>query len=98
MKPIPICNPQTNHPKPIIYKFPKRTNKPIKLGETDFIMDTQPSPKLLKYGFNQTMENLDIVDLTSNPYYRAGLNFDFDRTDPQSIKEKVKKEFGSTDD
>src|SRR5208282_4163115 len=79
---------------PIIYKFPKRINKGIKLLETDFIFDTEPSPKLIKYGFNQIVEKLDIASITNNPYYKAGLDFDFDRTDPLSISSKSKKIFG----
>ena len=80
--------------EPIIYKFPKHVNKPLAISESDFIFDTEPSPKLIKYGFNQTVEKLDIAMITSNKYYPTGLNFDFDRTDPLSISFKCKKIFG----
>jgi hypothetical protein len=96
MKPESLHN--SSSLSPIIYKFPKRINKPINLLETDFIVDAEPSPKLLKYGFNQTMENLDIISITDNPYYKSGLNFDFDRKDSLSIREKCKDTFGSIDD
>ncbi len=80
--------------EPIIYKFAK-PDKAIKIPESNFIFDTEPSPKLIKYGFNQTTEKLDLITLFENPHYKNGLNFDFDRTDKTSIKEKCKNTFGS---
>jgi hypothetical protein len=80
--------------EPIIYKFPKRENKPIELSPSNFIFDTEPSPKLLKYGFNQTIEKLNLAFITNNVHYKAGLNFDFDRTDNLSITNKCGKIFG----
>lgn len=78
--------------KPIIYELPVLDKK----FETDilsFSFDNQPSPKLMKYGFNNLSENLDIMEITSNPHYKAGLNFDFDRKDEDSIAGKSKKIF-----
>lgn len=80
--------------EPIIYKFPKRENKPIQLSPSNFIFDTEPSPKLLKYGFNKTIEKLNLASITNNPHYKTGLNFDFDRTDNLSIASKCGKIFG----
>ena len=79
---------------PIIYKFPKRTNKGIKLFPSDFIFDTNPNPKLIKYGFNQTVDKLDLAPLTNNSYYKNGLKFNFDRNDALSISQRGKKIFG----
>jgi hypothetical protein len=76
----------------LIYKFPV-IDKLSSLSESDFIFDVNPSPKLIKYGFNRIIETLDMTALTSNPYYKSGLNFDFDRTDKDSISSKCKKTF-----
>lgn len=80
--------------EPIIYKFPKENNKAIQLSQPNFNFDTEPSPKLLKYGFNQAVEKLDLASIKNNSHYKAGLNFDFDRTDALSINNKCKKIFG----
>lgn len=72
---------------PTIYPLP-RTDKIIDIHESDIQYDDYPSPKLLKYGFNNVNEQLDMVALTSVPYYRSGLNFDFERTDESSIRKK----------
>lgn len=77
---------------PIVYKFPDKPNKPIKL--IDIIFDDEPAPKLLKYGFNQMIEKLDLASIISNPHYKAGLNYNFDRHDILSIQTKCKKIFG----
>ncbi|AGD92433.1 putative FtsJ-like methyltransferase [Megavirus lba] len=68
---------------PIIFMVPAIDL--IQIDDSNLIYDFQPSPKLIKYGFNNINEQLDIMSLTSNPYYRVGLNFDFERNDDQSI-------------
>lgn len=57
------------------------------------LLSTTPPPRLLKFGFNNITEQLNIPSLTSVPYYRAGLNFDFERTDKESFSVKSKKIF-----
>jgi hypothetical protein len=54
------------------------------------------SPKLIKYGFNKTTDNFDLVGLMKDDYYKIGLNFDFDRTDAESINTIGKKTFNIT--
>lgn len=76
--------------EPIIYSFPK-INQDIKINESKIEFDDYPSPKLIKYGFNYINETLDMVALTSNSHYKAGLNFDFDRTDQLSMKSQASK-------
>jgi len=78
--------------EPIIYLLPI-SNKIIELNELDFHFENQPSPKLIKYGFNNMGEQLDLIALTSVPYYKAGLTIDFDRTDDLSIYARGKKIF-----
>ena len=80
--------------EPIIYKITLPITKHIDLSESDFVFDSDPSPKLIKYGFNRIIEKLDISTLTNNLYYKTGLNFNFDRTDKNSIREQCKKIFG----
>lgn len=55
----------------------------------DIHFDDNPNPKLIKYGFNNINEQIEILSITSNPHYKAGLNFDFDRTDENSIVTKI---------
>uniref|UniRef100_A0A6G6AC57 Divergent methyltransferase n=1 Tax=Borely moumouvirus TaxID=2712067 RepID=A0A6G6AC57_9VIRU len=76
---------------PVIFMLP--TNDLVDIKESELVYDTQPSPKLIKYGFNNINEELDILSLTSNPYYRAGLNFDFERNDDNSIVSIASKFF-----
>ena len=66
--------------EPIIYILPKidQKNKPV---ESDFHFDKYPSPKLMKYGFNNIDDQIDLIHLTSVPQYKAGLEIDFDRID-----------------
>jgi len=66
--------------QPVIYKLPTTENK-IKLKPV-IETDIYPSPKLIKYGFNQLSDRINMVELTKNDHYRAGLNFDFTRADP----------------
>lgn len=76
--------------EPIIYLFPK-SDKIIEPNEINIIFDDQPSPKLIKYGFNNINEQLDMIALTSIPYYRVGLSFDFQSTDENSIVTRASK-------
>lgn len=73
---------------PIIYAFAK-PDKPMETSSLKFEFDNKPSPKLIKFGFNNIAEELDLLGLTSNPHYRAGLNFDFEREDEQSFVVRV---------
>lgn len=38
-----------------------------------------PDPKLIKFGVNVLIDQFDITTIISNPYYKVGLNFDFDK-------------------
>jgi hypothetical protein len=73
--------------EPIIYTLPE-PNKIIESTKLTIYFDIQPSPKLIKYGFNNISDQFDLVTLTSTPYYKAGVNFDFDRGDENSISVK----------
>lgn len=68
----------------IIYRLPT-SNQILEVRKEDIQFDDHPSPKLLKYGFNVLGDRLDWVALTSDPHYKAGLRFDFSRSDPESI-------------
>lgn len=46
----------------------------------------KPEPKLIKFGFNVLIDQFDLATITSNPYYKIGLNFDFDKP---YIKEEI---------
>lgn len=61
----------------IIYALPK-LDLP-KSYKINYQYDNYPSPKLIKYGFNSITNKLDLLSLTSNPHYKTGLEFDFDR-------------------
>lgn len=62
--------------EPIIYFLPKIAEI-IKPSESEIHFDKYPSPKLMKYGFNNIDEQLDLLSLTSIPQYRVGLEVDF---------------------
>lgn len=70
--------------EPIIYTLPK-IDKSIEISELNIYFDDQASPKLMKFGFNNINEQLDLIKLTSIPYYKTGLDFDFDREDENGI-------------
>jgi hypothetical protein len=76
-----------------IYNIPKPDN-PIKIDSSSIMYDEYPSPKLIKYGFNQEIAKLDLMKITNNPYYKTGLALDTDRTDDNSIVAKLTKLFG----
>ena len=74
--------------EPINYVLPL-TDKILEINPSEFKYDSNPSPKLIKYGFNNITEKLDLETITSIPQYRAGLNFDFESTDKNSIAIKL---------
>ena len=78
--------------KPIIYALPK-IDKKIEPKESSFYFDEKPSPKLIKYGFNTLTDELDLSVITNIPQHKAGLNFDFEQTDPNGIYPKVSSRF-----
>lgn len=75
-----------------IYSFGK-PDKPIESTELNFEFDDNPAPKLIKYGFNNITEELDLTDLMTNPHYKAGLSFDFERKDDLSFTTLVETDF-----
>lgn len=78
--------------EPIIYKLPRPTEA-LQLLNDNIFYDTYPSPKLIKYGFNYLSDQLNMVELTSTPYYKTGLEIDFDRVDKDSISSQAAKIF-----
>lgn len=82
--------------EPIIYKLPK-PDKPIAPDAKNIYFDAYPSPKLIKYGFNSMSEQLDLVELTKVPYYKAGLHFDFSRKGKDTIADSGNKSFAIKD-
>ena len=77
--------------EPTIYKFDK-LDTPVKKVVSEF--SQEPSPKLIKYGYNKETDKISILNLIDNPNYKNGLTFDFDRTDSNSIKHHLDKTFG----
>lgn len=82
---------------PTVYELPT-SNDILEIVQDDIKFSKTPNPKLLKYGFSDLGDTLDFVELTSNIYYKTGLNFDFDRKDPKSIMIKGIENFGNTFD
>lgn len=80
--------------EPLIYQLPT-SEKNIKLNPK-ITTDHNASPKLVKYGFNKMTDSFDLINLTKDNRYRIGLNFDFDRSDKDSIIHQGKKIFGSS--
>lgn len=87
----PTC-PGGDKVEPIIYALPK-IDKKIEPKESNFYFDEKPSPKLIKYGFNTLTDELDLSAITNIPQHKAGLNFDFERTDSGGIYPKVSSRF-----
>ena len=58
---------------PIIFKIPSVDS--ITLDKNSIYYTDRPSPKLLKYGFNDIDNSLNIVELTKNSLYKKCLNF-----------------------
>lgn len=79
--------------EPIIYTLPK-SDREIKIVESEFYFDSYPSPKLIKYGFSHLNNQLDLKTLFSTPYYKVGQNFDFERTDENSLSFQIAQQFG----
>ncbi len=77
----------------IIYQLPIQ-EKILLIDSSKIIFDNNPSPKLLKYGFNSSVDLLDLTAITSVSYYKVGLQFDFDRTDNDGIVVIGKKILG----
>jgi len=78
---------------PIIYRLPT-SDIHLKLDPDHAQFDNQPNPKLIKYGFNNITDSLDLVRLMNNAHYKTGLYIDFDRTDAGSMSVLGKKAFG----
>lgn len=77
---------------PIIYAFPKiNTLEPGVPNNLTIEFDKNPSPKLIKYGFNNINEEIRAF---GSEHYKAGLNFDFSRTDKKSMDAMSKEVFG----
>lgn len=84
--------------EPIIYSLPKIDNSPNgPNGPNNFDLKysfgPNPSPKLMKYGFNNLNLKFDLVELTANAHYKNGLNFNFDRTDSSSFVKQANEIF-----
>lgn len=79
--------------EPIIYALPKINDK-IELNKSNFYFDENPSPKLIKYGFNNITDSLDLASIIAVPQHRAGLKFDFERRDANSITTRASTELG----
>lgn len=83
--------------EPIIYKLPS-SDAVIEIKKTDINFDKEPNPPLMKYGFNNLLEKININELTSNEHYVTGLNFDFTEKkdkDETNFVNKGKKYFNT---
>lgn len=60
----------------IIFQIPQSKHK---LKEITITYDSIKPSKLIKYGFNHEVDNLNLVELTLDSHYTAGLNFNFER-------------------
>lgn len=69
---------------PIIFRLPIVKSE-VKISSKNVEWGDKPSPKLIKYGFIDLANKLDMVSLTSIPYYRIGLEVDPERDDKKSI-------------
>jgi hypothetical protein len=78
--------------EPIIYKIPKSDT--LNLSDLKYTYDSNPSPKLIKYGYNVISNKIDYPSIIKNPYHKVGLNYDFDRTDDKSIRMMAQKKLG----
>lgn len=77
--------------KSVVYALPRI--EPIDLAMVKPLFTSQAPPRLIKYGFNNIGNQLDLLALTSNPFYKSGLQFDLTRTDPSSFSNQVSKQF-----
>lgn len=71
----------------LVYEFPQ-THVTITKSDIQIEFETSPVPKLMKYGFNNMIDYPELNNITNDDHYRAGLNFDFERKDPESINSK----------
>ena len=81
--------------EPFVYDLSKSPNENIDTSNLKLVFSSNPIPKLVKFGFNNLASCLNIINLTSSPYYRVGLNFDFERTDDKSITSVGRKYFNT---
>ena len=70
--------------KTIVYKLPP-VEKPIPDNKIVPLYDTSRPTKLIKLGFNQPDYELNVIEITSDPHYTAGLNYDFTRMKDKDI-------------
>ena len=78
--------------EPIIYELPI-INEIINLDSNKFHYEPDPSPKLIKYGYNTINEQIDIASITTIPQYRASLRFDFQNEDENNMTSILSKTF-----
>src|SRR6056297_1258955 len=78
----------------IIYQLPSQ-DEIIRINKSDIRSDTITNRKLIKYGFNNINEQININELKLNKNYQAGLKFNFERNDDESITKKGEKFFGT---
>lgn len=60
---------------PIIFRI-SPTNTQLKIIPSEIKYSDKLNSQLIKYGFNQSENNMDIAGLMENKYYRNGLNLD----------------------
>lgn len=77
----------------IIYDLSIQMDNPVEL---DVLTDTNPNPKLIKFGHNSIGGKLDMMFIVSNTHYKDGLQYDFTNTTPDSITTIGNKTFGIT--
>lgn len=77
--------------EPIIYVLP--VSNQIKLDKGKFHYENNPSPKLLKYGFNNMTEQLDLESITIVPQYQAALGFGFEKKNENMMISSNMSEF-----
>lgn len=78
----------------IIYALERIDTAPFVLSKKDIRYDKYPNPRLIKYGYNSITDNLNMLAITNNEHYKAGLKFDLSRTDAKSLSSQAKKKFG----
>lgn len=79
---------------PIIYQIAKNVD-PIIINQDNISFDKNQNPKLMKFGYSNITEELDLAALVTNSYYTTALNFDFSRKDPESIVVQAEKTFNT---
>jgi hypothetical protein len=66
--------------------------EPLVLDPTKIRFSPNPNPQLIKYGFNNLSNSLDLVSIISNPYWVYGLRTNF--ADDFETTDQIKKNFG----